>query len=66
MCLGHPAAGLTLEMILNQVWAGLNLNMNVVDTRPGNVANREAAAWVVANAPVSPVAQGVARALGLA
>jgi hypothetical protein len=55
MCLGHPSAGLTMEMILNQVWAGLNLNMKVVDTRPGHIANREAAAWVVANAHLFPL-----------
>jgi hypothetical protein len=55
LCLGHPSAGLTLETILNQVWAGLNLNMKVVDTRPGNIANHEAARWVAANAHLFPL-----------
>jgi len=55
LCLGHPTAGLTLESILNQVWAGLSLNMKVVDTRPGNIVNREAARWVVANAQLFPL-----------
>lgn len=55
MCLGHPTPGLTLESILNQVWAGVNLNMKVVDTRPGNIVNRDAARWVVANAQRFPL-----------
>jgi hypothetical protein len=57
MCLGHPGPGLSLETILNQIWAGLNLNMKVVDTRPGNIANGEAAAWVVANTHLFPLSR---------
>ena len=50
MCLGHPHAGLTLDAILHQVWAGLAFNMKSVNTLPGEILNREAANFVRANA----------------
>jgi hypothetical protein len=55
MCLGHPTTGLSLETILNQVWAGLNINMNTVRTMPGRILNPHAAEYVRANAPKFPL-----------
>ena len=55
MCLGHPQAGLPLELILNQAWAGLTLNMNIVNTVPGQIANTAAADYVRANAHKYPL-----------
>ena len=54
-CLGHPTAGLTLELILNQLWAGLTINMKVVNTRWGQIVNRAAADYVRANAHRFPL-----------
>jgi hypothetical protein len=55
MCLGHPTPGISLEVILNQVWAGLAFNLKLVNTRPGEVANREAAEYVRACAEQFPI-----------
>lgn len=55
LCLGHPAAGISLELILNQVWAGLMFNMKTVNTRPGQIVNAAAAVYVRANAHQFPI-----------
>jgi hypothetical protein len=55
LCLGHPAAGISLELILHQVWAGLTFNMKFVNTRAGQIVNGEAAAYVRANAHRLPI-----------
>jgi hypothetical protein len=55
LCLGHPAAGVSLELILHQVWAGLMFNMKAVNTRPGQIVNAEAAMYVRANAHLFPI-----------
>ncbi|NLX99627.1 MAG: hypothetical protein GXY83_26135 [Rhodopirellula sp.] len=55
MCLGHPPAGLGLDFILHQVWAGLNYNMRTVNTRPFEVLNRDAAEFVRNNAERFPL-----------
>jgi hypothetical protein len=55
LCLGHPAAGISLETILHQVWAGLMFNMRAVNTRPGQVVNADAATYVRANAHLFPI-----------
>jgi hypothetical protein len=54
-CLGHLQAGVSLEFIVHLIWAGINLNMKVIDARPGNVLNRDAAHWVAVNAHRLPV-----------
>jgi hypothetical protein len=54
-CLGHPAAGISLELVLHQVWAGLMFNMKTVNTRPGQVINPEAAVYVRTNAHLFPI-----------
>ncbi len=54
-CLGHPAAGISLEWILHQLWAGLTFNMKAVNTRPGEIVNPEAAVYVRANAHQFPI-----------
>ena len=46
MCLGHPPAGLTLDQVLNQVWAGLTFNMDFMNTNHGEIINRKAADYV--------------------
>jgi len=55
MCLGHPEAGISMELILNQVWAGLMLNMKVANTRPGDIVNPLAAAYVRDRAHEFPI-----------
>jgi hypothetical protein len=55
ICLGHPAAGLPLDLILNQVWAGVNFNMQFVNTNYGRIMNPHAAEYVRANAPKLPL-----------
>jgi hypothetical protein len=45
-CMGHPPAGFSLESVLNQLWAGLTLNLKVANTIPGDVANARAAEYV--------------------
>lgn len=55
MCLGHPAPGISMELIVNQVFAGLMFNMKFVNTRPGEIANRDAAMYVRANADQFPI-----------
>jgi hypothetical protein len=55
MCLGHPRPGISLELILNQVWAALSFNMNYVNTSHGDVLNPVAAAYVRANAEKFPL-----------
>ena len=58
MCLGHPQPGITMDLILNQVWAGLMFNMKFVNTRPGQIVNPHAAEYVRTNSdrcfPISP------------
>lgn len=54
-CLGHPAAGISLEQVLHQVWAGLTFNMKTVNTRPGEVMNHDAAVYVRSNADLFPI-----------
>ena len=49
-CLGHPQPGITLDLVLNQVWAGLMFNMRIVNTRPGETVNPHAAEYVRSNA----------------
>lgn len=56
-CLGHPEAGLSLEFILSQAWAGLTLNMRAVNTRGGDILNPEAAQYVRANAERLPLTE---------
>lgn len=55
LCLGHPEAGVSLEYILNQAWAGLTFNMKSVNTRNGDILNNEAARFVRANAERFPL-----------
>jgi hypothetical protein len=55
LCLGHPAAGIALDLILHQAWAGLMFNMKAVNTRPGQIVNPEAAMYVRANAHQFPI-----------
>lgn len=55
MCLGHLQAGVPLEFLVHLIWAGINLNMKVVDTHPGNTLNGGAVAWVLANADRLPL-----------
>jgi hypothetical protein len=57
VCLGHPAPGISLELILHQLWAGLMFNMQAVNTRPGEIVNREAAMYVRANAQQFPISK---------
>jgi hypothetical protein len=55
LCLGHPAAGISMELILHQIWAGLTFNMQTVNTRPGQIVNPEAAVYVRASAHLFPI-----------
>jgi len=55
LCLGHPQAGISLETILHQAWAGLTLNMRHVNTRWGDILNSDAAHFVRANADRFPL-----------
>jgi hypothetical protein len=55
ICLGHVQVGVTLESIAHQLWAGINLNWKVLGLQPGNVVNRDAAAWLLANAKRAPI-----------
>jgi hypothetical protein len=57
LCLGHPPAGISLESILHQVWAGLMFNMKAVNTRPGQIVNAEAATYVRANTHNFPISR---------
>jgi hypothetical protein len=56
-CLGHPAPGISMELILHQVWAGLMFNMKTVNTRPGQIVNGAAAVYVRANAHQFPISR---------
>lgn len=55
MCLGHLQAGFPLDFVVHLIWAGINLNMAVTGTLPGNVVNSAAANWVLANATRLPL-----------
>jgi hypothetical protein len=55
LCIGHPAPGIPLDLILHQVWAGLMFNMKIVNTRPGQIVNPEAAIYVRSNAHLFPI-----------
>jgi hypothetical protein len=55
LCLGHPAPGISLELILHQIWAGLTFNMQSVNTNPGQIVNAEAAVYVRTNAHLFPI-----------
>jgi hypothetical protein len=55
LCLGHPAAGVSLELIVHQIWAGLTFNMQTVNTRPREIVNAAAAVYVRANAHLFPI-----------
>ena len=55
LCIGHPAPGIPLDLILHQVWAGLMFNMKTVNTQPGQIVNPEAALYVCANAHLFPI-----------
>ena len=57
MCLGHPEAGISLDLILSQVWAGLNFNMKYVNTKFGDVANPHAAQYVRENLAQFPLSR---------
>ncbi len=60
MCLGHPTVGIGLDAILHQVWAGLNYNMRIVNTRPYEILNPAAANFVRSNAERFPLSvQGI-------
>jgi hypothetical protein len=60
LCLGHPQAGISLETILHQTWAGVTLNMQNVNTRWGAIFNSDAARFVRANAERLPLtAKGI-------
>jgi hypothetical protein len=48
-CLGKPVVGISMESILNQLWAAVTFNMSIVNTISGEVVNREAADFVRAN-----------------
>jgi hypothetical protein len=49
ICLGRPVVGVSMESILNQLWAAVTFNMSIVNTISGEVVNREAADFVRAN-----------------
>jgi hypothetical protein len=55
ICLGHPTPGISMELILHQLWSGLTFNMKTVNTRPGQVVNPEAAVYVRASAGQFPI-----------
>lgn len=55
ICLGHPDAGFSLETVLNQLWAGLMFNMKMVNTKPGDIVNRQAAEYVRSNVQLFPI-----------
>ena len=46
VCLGRPQPGFSMELVLNQLWAGLMMNMKVANTRPREIINARAAAYV--------------------
>jgi hypothetical protein len=54
-CLGHPPVGITIETVVNQVFAGLMFNMNIVNTLPGQIVNPEAANYVRSTAKQFPL-----------
>lgn len=49
MCLGHTRPGFSLEAIVHQVWGGLNMNCQFVNTTHGEVLNGRAAEYVRQN-----------------
>lgn len=55
ICLGHPAPGISMELILHQLWAGFAFNMKAVNTRPGQILNPDAAIYVRASANQFPI-----------
>ncbi len=55
LCLGHPAAGLSMDLILHQIWAALTFNMKCVNTSYGEILNRDAAEFVRARAERFPL-----------
>lgn len=55
ICLGHPPPAIPMESIINQLWAGLMLNLKIANTRKGHVVNPEAAVYVRANADQFPL-----------
>jgi hypothetical protein len=55
VCLGKPVIALSMESILNQLWAAVNFNMSIVNTVSGQVVNAEAADFVRANAHRFPL-----------
>ena len=64
ICLGKPVVGISMESILNQLWAAVTFNMSIVNTVSGEVVNREAADFVRANAHRFPLrAEGLLEAI---
>jgi hypothetical protein len=55
VCLGKPIVGVSMESILNQLWAAVTFNMTIVNTISGDVVNAEAADFVRANAHRFPL-----------
>jgi hypothetical protein len=54
-CLGHPPAGVSLDLVIHQLWAAFTFNMKIINTRAGQIVNPEAALYVRANAHMFPI-----------
>lgn len=54
-CLGHPSAGVSLDLVVHQLWAAFAFNMKIINTRSGEIVNPEAAVYVRANAHMFPL-----------
>ena len=55
ICLGIVKVGFSFESILNQIWAGLNVHMDVTNTEPGQIVNKKAADYVRSRADEFPI-----------
>jgi hypothetical protein len=56
-CCGRVETGFGLETILHQAWAGITLNMRIVNTRGGEILNVDAARFVRSNAERFPLTE---------
>ena len=54
-CLGHPSPGVSLDLVIHQLWAAFTFNMKTINTRSGQIVNPDAAVYVRANAHLFPI-----------
>lgn len=57
LCLGHPLAGVPMDLILHMTWAGLVMNTRLVTTTDWRVFNPAAAAYVRSHSHKFPLTE---------